>query len=89
MLQLAARLSQTITISEKMEDASLCGWLLKRGQVNTSLQKRFFFLHGACLSYFESEEAAMKGKANGQTIVTAVGHYREEDAPDLICSGKS
>ena len=59
------------------------GWLQKRGQVNTDFKRRYFTLHGTCLTYYESEDAAAKHKAKGQVTVAAVTHVRPEDAPEL------
>ena len=82
------RLSQTSNVTEKLEDATVDGWLQKRGQVNTALQPRYFLLNGTCLTYFDSEAAVKKGKANGQATVAAVGHYEAADAPELHASGE-
>ena len=42
--------------------ASHTGHLEKRGQKNKDLKRRYFLLHGATLSYFESEDGAKKAK---------------------------
>ena len=83
------KLSTASAVSESPEGAAFDGWLQKRGQFNTALQKRYFLLHGACLTYFESVDAANKGKASGQATVAKVGLYDELDAPELSDRGES
>ncbi|KAL1500098.1 hypothetical protein AB1Y20_012772 [Prymnesium parvum] len=72
-------------VSESVEEATRSGWLLKRGHLNQSLRQRFFTLHAphGLVSYFESEDAASKGRAKGQVKVLSVAHARPSDAPEL------
>eukprot|EP00966_Prymnesium_polylepis_P127397 2946585-Prymnesium_polylepis.1 len=76
-----------MVVDTKVDDAARAGWLLKRGQVNISLQRRYVLLHGTsadgCVTYFDSIEAANQGKANGQANVASVGHAQAADAPEL------
>ena len=57
-------------------DNDHCGWLDKQGHVNLDFKRRYFVLLGGRLSYFESVEAASKGKAKGNVNVTGVFHFR-------------
>jgi len=51
------------------------GWLLKRGHFNTDFKRRWFTLtEGVTMSYYETPEAASRGKLKGEVHVTAVGH---------------
>ena len=65
--------------------ASHTGHLEKRGQKNKDLKRRYFLLHGATLSYFESEDGAKnaKPKPKGQLTVVSVGHARNSDLPEM------
>jgi hypothetical protein len=38
------------------QDATHCGFLLKKGQVNKAYQRRYFKLRGKYLYYFKSQE---------------------------------
>ena len=63
--------------------ATHSGSMDKRGQVNTDFKKRYFLLHGAQLTYYESEEAAASGaKPKGQALVEAIRHAVPDDAPE-------
>ena len=77
----------TKAVAAGIDEAEHSGWLLKRGQVNTALQRRFFLLHGTQadgkVSYFESLDAAQKGKAKGEATVASVAHASPSDAPGL------
>ena len=46
---------------------------------------RYFLLHGATLSYFESEDGAKKSKPKpkGQLTVVSVGHAKNSDLPEM------
>ncbi len=60
------------------------GWLNKRGHMNTSYQRRYFLLHGAMVSYFDSEEAVAKGnKPKGDPIVARITHVRQSQVAEL------
>ena len=65
--------------------ASHTGHLEKRGQKNKDLKRRYFLLHGATLSYFESEDGAKKAKPKpkGQLTVVSVGHAKNSDLPEM------
>ena len=46
-------------------------------------RRRYFLLHGAQLTYYESEEAAASGaKPKGQALVEAIRHAVPDDAPE-------
>ena len=64
--------------------ATKTGWLQKRGQVNVSLQKRFFQLHFGKLTYYETGlEAAKRSAPKGEILICGFGHLIEEDAPEI------
>ena len=77
--------------------AAHSGWLRKRGTINVEFKRRYFTLHGAYLSYYESEDDAKasasapqgKGstkasdKAKGHVAVSATGHASFSDAPEM------
>ena len=65
--------------------ASHTGHLEKRGQKNKDLKRRYFLLHGATLSYFESDDGAEKAKPKpkGQLTVVSVGHAKNSDLPEM------
>ena len=46
---------------------------------------RYFLLHGATLTYFESEDGAKKPKPKpkGQLAVVSVGHAKNSDLPEM------
>ena len=45
--------------------------------------RSYFLLHGAQLTYYESEEAAASGaKPKGQALVEAIRHAVPDDAPE-------
>ena len=63
--------------------ASHRGWLHKQGHVNTSYQSRYFLLHGAMLSYYESADAVCKGRPKGDPIVARIAHVRPSQVSEL------
>ena len=61
-------------------DADHSGILFKRGHMNKKFKMRFFVLCGTRVSYFESRDAAGKGRApNGRVTVCKVRHLRPEE----------
>lgn len=74
--------------TSQVASADFAGWLRKRGQFNKDLKKRLFLVNGQTVSYYDTEEAAVRGgKAKGQAMVSEIGHVSQADAPEIKDAG--
>ena len=61
-------------LSEKLAKYDHSGWLHKEGGNNKDFKKRLVTLKGTSVAYYKDEAALQKNSAQGEFVVTAVGH---------------